>query len=111
MKLSDRVILNMERILKNLSDFMKKTPGDAGAQWEQKPEIGSRLSEIIFAPELARIEAGDTTASVFQNSGTDAASKQKHSYTKQGLGYANNSVTTREGLVTGVRVWCRPWNM
>jgi hypothetical protein len=26
-----------------------------------------------------------------------------------GLGYANNSVTTREGLVTGVRVWLRPW--
>jgi alpha-L-fucosidase len=25
--------------------------------------------------------------------------------------YANNSVTTREGFVTGVSVWCRPWNM
>ena len=55
MKLSDPSFLNMDKILKNLSDFMKKNSRrDAGSQGEQKPEIGTRMAEINFARESAR---------------------------------------------------------
>ena len=55
MKLSDPSFLNMDKILKNLSDFMKKShPRDAESQGEQKPENGTTMAEINFARESAR---------------------------------------------------------
>jgi len=78
MKLSDPSFLNMDKILKNLSDFMKKiSRRDAGSQGEQKPEIGTRMAEINFARESARKEGRNAAPSGAQISETDTAFRTK----------------------------------
>ena len=65
MKLSDPSFLNMDKILKNLSDFMKKShPRDAESQGEQKTENGTTMAEIKFAREWSEFWVGTARRAV-----------------------------------------------